>query len=98
MVEYLLLRHSLGIRIGQTRLPRSFIIKIFGAAGAAAIFGLIAAEGLRRFAMLEPIFGAVLVLGVYGLGYLCLTQLLGIAEARAAWNRIRSGFMRLKPR
>lgn len=84
-IEFLLLRRTLNRRIGRTRLPLSYVTKLWIAAlvsaGIGWTFKLLLGE-------LHPIPLAAVVLGGYGVAYFALTYLLGIPEARAVISRV----------
>jgi putative peptidoglycan lipid II flippase len=76
-VEFALLRHSLNRRIGSTGLPWSYSARVWGAAIAAAGAGWAVklAVGLDA-----PNLDAGAILGAFGVVYLGLTYLLGVAQ------------------
>ena len=85
-LEFLLLRRSMNRRIGHTRLPLSFTLRLWGAAalGAGVAWGIKWALG-----SLHPLIIAVFVLGPYGLVYLAMLLLLGVPEAHGALGRAK---------
>ncbi len=86
-IEYLLLRHSLNKRIGQTGVRAIYLFKLWCAATVAAVVGF----GLKL--ILPPMHAiplAILVLGTYGVLYFVIGAALGIVEARDILKRARS--------
>jgi putative peptidoglycan lipid II flippase len=85
-VELLLLRRSLNRRIGQTGLPFSLGVRLWGAALAAAgvawSIKLTLHEG-------HPILRAALILLPFGAVYVGLTMAFGVSEARRLLARVR---------
>lgn len=83
-VELGLLRRALKRRIGPVGLPAQMVWRLLGAAlpASAVAWG-------ARFAWAEapPLLAGLSVLAVYGLGYLALTWLLRIPEAREIVRR-----------
>ncbi len=84
-VEFVLLRRTLNRRIGETGLPLSLSVRLWGAAFAAAALGwaikLSAAE-------VHPLAAAAFVLVPFGITFFGLTLLLGVAEARSVFARV----------
>jgi putative peptidoglycan lipid II flippase len=79
-IEFSLLRRGLNRRIGRTGLAAGYLAKIWLAAFAAAGIGWL----LRvRLGQLAPIPAALAILTPYGLVYLAIARLLGLAEVRA---------------
>jgi putative peptidoglycan lipid II flippase len=78
-VEYLLLRRSLGKRIGVTRLAWDVLGRTWAATVLAAGMALLLRVLLPP---LHPIPAAVLVLGAFGAVYLGIGALLGLPQAR----------------
>ncbi|MBA2457776.1 MAG: oligosaccharide flippase family protein, partial [Gemmatimonadales bacterium] len=84
-LEYALLRHRLGGRIGATSIPLAFLAKVWGAAG----LGAGAAWLLRPLvAVQHPVIGAIFLLGTFGLVYLGATTASGLTEARRVTGRL----------
>jgi putative peptidoglycan lipid II flippase len=85
-VEYLLLRRSLGRRIGRTGLPARYLAALWGSAAAAAAlaWGVRIALGPSR----HPLLAALLVLAPYGLAYFAATTALRLPEAEAVTGRV----------
>jgi putative peptidoglycan lipid II flippase len=78
-IEYLLLRHSMNSRIGSTGVAAIYLVKLWTAAGIAAVIGF----GLKR--ILSPMHAipfAILVLGTYGVLYFAIGAGFGVPEAR----------------
>src|SRR5581483_1289308 len=92
-IEYLLLRRSLGRRIGAIRLEVPFVIRLWiaaiaaGAIGAAFYVYAIPAIGPHLPRFFPLIRDGILVCGVFGAVYLMATMLLGVPEARATLGR-----------
>ena len=86
-MEFLLLRRSLDRRIGETRLPGEYVIRLWGPAlvAAAAGWGMLFVLGGR----LGPIPTAALVLAPFGAVYFGGTILLGVPLARELTARYR---------
>lgn len=84
-IEFALLRHSLNRVIGKTGARAGVMLRLWGAAGAAAVaaWAIKLALGPRH-----PVVVAVVVLGSYGGLFFALTAILGVAEARAIWRRL----------
>jgi putative peptidoglycan lipid II flippase len=86
-VEFLLLRRSLDRRIGATRLPAGYVLRLWGPALAAAAAGwgmLLVLHG-----RLGPIPTAILVLAPFGAVYFGGTFWLGVPLARELTARLR---------
>jgi putative peptidoglycan lipid II flippase len=77
-VEFVLLRHALAKRIGETPLARDFILPLWTVAFTGAGLGYVIKELLGT---VHPLFLALLVLPVYGVVYFGGTLLLRIQEA-----------------
>ncbi|MBV9158967.1 MAG: murein biosynthesis integral membrane protein MurJ [Acidobacteriaceae bacterium] len=78
-VEFALLRHALGQRIGKTPLSSGFVLKLWSAAFVGGCLGYLIKKGIG-FA--HPLLLAFLVLPVYAIVYFGGTLLLGINESR----------------
>lgn len=78
-VEFVLLRHALGQRVGATALPADFILKLWSVALVGAGLGYFIKELLGP---VHPLFMALLVLPVYGAIYFGGSLLFDIEEAR----------------
>jgi putative peptidoglycan lipid II flippase len=85
-VELLLLRRSLNRRIGDTGLPFSLGVRLWGAAFVAAGIGWSIKLTLRE---VHPIVRAGLILLPFGAAYLGMTMVFGVAEARRLLARAR---------
>jgi putative peptidoglycan lipid II flippase len=86
-VEFLLLRRSLDQRIGASRLPAGYVLRLWGPALAAAAAGwgmLFVLQG-----RLGPIPTAILVLAPFGVVYFGGTFWLGVPLARELTARFR---------
>jgi putative peptidoglycan lipid II flippase len=84
-VEFYLLRRTLARRIGAIRLPTDYLARLWASAAAAA-----GAAWAIKLALpaLPPLLLGILTLGPYGLGYIGITLLLGVPEARGLLRRI----------
>jgi putative peptidoglycan lipid II flippase len=84
-LEFVLLRDSLGGRIGKTGLPASFTLKLWVAAavGAAAGWGSKLLMNLGH-----PIMIGVVCLGLYGVVYFGMASVLRVPEARGTIRRV----------
>lgn len=85
-IEFVLLRKSLHGRIGRVEFSATRILKLW----TASLMGAAVAYGVK---LVLPIRHAVLtgicVLGVYGLGYLLITQWMGISTISQALSALR---------
>lgn len=79
-VEFTLLRHALGKRIGKTGIPADFVVKLWLTAGIGAGLGYAVKLALG---VAHPVWLAIVVLLIYGVVYFGGTSLLGIAESQA---------------
>lgn len=83
-VEFMLLRRTLNLRIGQTGIPPLLTTKLWTsaalAAGAAWAVKLLLGPH-------DPILSAAAVLGVYGISYFALTYLFRVDECRLTLKR-----------
>lgn len=89
-IEFLLLRRGIGQRIGEARLPKGLLLKLWSAAALAtaiAFAAKLAADQVGPLA--HPIPRAAIVLGLFGATYLGATLALGIPEAEKALSRAR---------
>jgi putative peptidoglycan lipid II flippase len=85
-IEFALLRRGLATRIGECRLPKGLLPRLWTSAALAAAAGL----GVKlAIPAAEPILRAVVVLGLFGTVYLGTTLALGVPEASQAWSRVR---------
>jgi hypothetical protein len=82
----MLLRHSLGKRIGETGLPASLSLRLWmsAAVAGAAAFGL-----KHALPISNKILVAVLVLGAFGLVYLAVTMVAKVPEATILLRRLK---------
>jgi len=85
-IEFALLRRRLAERIGDCRLPKGLLPRLWASAAAAVGVGLLAKLALPA---LHPIPRAIVVLGLFGAVYLGSTLALGVSEARQALARLR---------
>jgi putative peptidoglycan lipid II flippase len=83
--EFLLLRHSLAKRIGETGAPRSFTARLWVAAVIAGALSF----GVKQALSLRSIPEAVIVLGTFGLAYLAATVAMKVPEATMLLRRVR---------
>ncbi len=79
-VEFALLRHALGDRIGKTGIPADFVVKLWLTAGIGAGLGYAVKLALG---VAHPVWLAVVVLALYGIVYFGGTSLLGIPESQS---------------
>lgn len=90
-LEWALLRGSLSRQIGSVGVGASILGRVFVAAftGAAAGYGTsLLLHGLH------PLIAAGVVASVFGVVYLALTRLLGVAEARIVMDGVLRRFRR----
>jgi putative peptidoglycan lipid II flippase len=84
-IEFVLLRRALNARIGESGLPVSLAVRLWGTAAAGAG----AAWALRPVLPADhPILAAGVLLTVYGGVYFFLTDRLGVPEAAAVVRRL----------
>lgn len=92
-MEFALLRHALGTRIGKTGIPATFAVKLWSAAliGAAVGYAVKLALGTTH-----PVLLAVVVLSLYGFTYFGATALMEIPESTATVTGVmrRTGILR----
>jgi putative peptidoglycan lipid II flippase len=86
-IEFALLRRRLAERIGDCRLPKGLLPRLWASAAAAVGVGLVAKLALP--AAMHPVPRAIVVLGLFGAVYLGSTLALGVSEARQALARAR---------
>jgi putative peptidoglycan lipid II flippase len=86
IVEFALLRASIGARIGAVAAPSGLLLRLWASSAVAAAAGLGVAAVLPGASV---IVRSLLVLGVYGATYLLLTAALRIAEAEGLLRRVR---------
>jgi putative peptidoglycan lipid II flippase len=82
-VEFALLRRSLHERIGRVPYPLARLMRLYGAAIAAAVVAIVLYRfGMSRVGLLtRPVIRGVVELGAYGALYVLLTQAMGITGA-----------------
>jgi len=85
-IELVLLRRTLNERIGETGLPASWSLRLWGAACAAAA---VAWAIKLSIPATHPIARATLVLTPFGITFLGIAIVLGVPEARSALARVR---------
>jgi putative peptidoglycan lipid II flippase len=85
-IEFALLRRGLAERIGDCRLPKGLLPRLWASTAAAVGVGLVAKLALPA---VHPIPRAIIVLGLFGVVYLGSTLALGVSEARQALARAR---------
>jgi len=85
-IEFALLRRRLAERIGDCRLPKGLLPRLWASAAAAVGVGLLAKMAVPA---LHPIPRAIVVLGLFGAVYLGSTLALGVNEAKQALARLR---------
>jgi putative peptidoglycan lipid II flippase len=90
-IEFALLRRGLAARIGECRLPKGLLPRLWTSATLAAAAGLAAKLAIPAA---QPILRAIVVLGLFGTVYLGTTLALGVPEASQAWSRVRRLFRR----
>jgi putative peptidoglycan lipid II flippase len=84
-IEFLLLKRGLERRIGRVAAGAGAVARVW----VAALVGAVPAFALHRlWPMRHPVVQGVLVLGLYGLGYLGCALLLRIPEARGVLRRL----------
>jgi putative peptidoglycan lipid II flippase len=83
-VEYGLLRQALSRRIGGTRIPAKILVRLWGAAAAAAIAGAVVK---LAFEPQHPIVVALFSLVMYGIAYLAISAELGVPESHRLLRR-----------
>ena len=85
-IEFALLRRRLAERIGECRLPKGLLPRLWASAALAVGVGFVAKMALPA---VHPIWRAIVVLGLFGAVYLGFTLGLGVSEARQALARVR---------
>jgi putative peptidoglycan lipid II flippase len=89
-VEFMLLRRALTARIGRTGVPARVVAMLWAAAAAAAGGAWGAAWAADRvLGPAHPVLRALIVLPVYGAGYLGVTAAAGVSEAGALLRSVR---------
>ena len=92
-LEFLLLRRSLGRRIGPVPLSRSFLASLWASAIAAGVAGAVfygymtPRLGRHLPQYFAHIRDGIIVCGVFGVVYITATLILGVPEARATLGR-----------
>lgn len=84
-IEFHLLRRGLTPRLGRTRLPLSFIAKLWASAVAAAAAGWVVKLALEGQ---HPLVVALFSLGMYGVAYFAITASLGVPHTRRLLGRV----------
>ena len=84
-VEFVLLRATLGRRIGRTGLAASYLARLWLVAAVAAAATLGVQHGLQ---LTQPIVRAAVAASVFGAVYLLGTAALGVDESRALVSRV----------
>jgi putative peptidoglycan lipid II flippase len=84
-IEFVLLRRTIGQRLGATGIQPATLARLWMSAliAAAGGWGAKLAVGVS-----QPLVTAVAVLGTYGVLYFALTMTLGVPEARGALTRV----------
>jgi putative peptidoglycan lipid II flippase len=85
-IELVLLRRTLNQRIGQTGLPLSFSLRLWGAAFAAAGVAWVMKLSIPPT---HPLTRAALIFAPFGMTFVGLVLALGVPEARAVLARLR---------
>jgi putative peptidoglycan lipid II flippase len=88
-IEFHLLRRGLQSRIGSTRVPVSFVARLWGSAAAAAAAAWVVKLALEGR---HPLLVALFSLGMYGAAYFAISAALGVPHAwrllgRIGWRR-----------
>ena len=91
-MEFALLRHALGARIGKTGIPAVFAVKLWFAALTGGVAGYAVKLALG---VVHPVLLAVVVLSLYGFIYFGATALMDIPESRATVSGVmrRAGIL-----
>jgi putative peptidoglycan lipid II flippase len=85
-IEFFLLRRALERRLGATRVPVSFVARLWGSAGVAAVAAWVVKLALPDR---HPLVLALFSLGMYGVTYFAITAELRIPESRRLLTRMR---------
>ena len=88
-VEFTLLRHALGRKIGKTPLTVALLGKLWAVALLAASVGFFMKSGLGPFGTRHPLPLAAIVLSLFGVLYFAGTYALGVEECRGTLNALR---------
>ncbi|HEX5005352.1 MAG TPA: murein biosynthesis integral membrane protein MurJ [Gemmatimonadales bacterium] len=83
-LEFVLLRRSLGARIGSSSLPPGLLPRLWCSAALAAALGWLLLSAIPAW---HPVPTAAAVLSLYGTAYFLATRLLGVQEARTLLGR-----------
>ena len=86
IIEYLVLRRTLALRIGDAGVPVPHLLRLWVAAGSAAAAGALVSVSLPGPG---PVVRALLTLVTYGATYLLATAALGVGEAKGLLARLR---------
>lgn len=90
-LEFLLLRRGLQKRVGKVDFPRSFQLRLWGAALVAGVVGLAVdhyfGAAVSKRLPLPHIAEAIFASGAFGVTYFAAASLLGVPEAKATFNR-----------
>jgi putative peptidoglycan lipid II flippase len=84
-IEFHLLRRGLTQRLGRTRLPFSFVAKLWISALAAAAAGWVVKLALEAQ---HPLVVALFSLGMYGVAYFAVTASLGVPHTRRLLGKV----------
>ena len=84
-IEFYLLRRGLLPRLGSTRVPVSFVARLWVSALAAAAAGWVVKLALEGR---HPLFLALFSLGMYGAAYFAISASLGVPHARRLLGRL----------
>jgi putative peptidoglycan lipid II flippase len=91
-VEWALLRRNLTARIGPVGPRMGVVARIAGACAAASVAGAGLAQVLPA---LHPILVGGLVCAAFGVVYLAVAAVLGLAETQAFARRLRGAYARV---
>jgi putative peptidoglycan lipid II flippase len=86
-IEFLLLRRGIRRRIGRGESKTAYMIKLWIAALAGGVAGLL----VDRFLGAPNIIEALVVCGAFGIVYFAVAFALGVPEVRATLGRLRGG-------
>jgi putative peptidoglycan lipid II flippase len=84
-IEFHLLRRALTPRLGRTKIPLPFLVKLWGAALAAAVAAWVVKLATSGY---HPLVVALFSLGMYGVTYLAVTASLGVPHTRRLLDRV----------
>jgi putative peptidoglycan lipid II flippase len=94
-LEFILLRRTLGRRIGPVNLERSYLLKLWasaivaGVAGAAFNLYVMGRLGAHLPGILPHIRDGAIICGLFGVVYFAAATILGVPEAKATLGRLR---------